>query len=334
MPQSEAAVEVADDIFQVRLPLPFALNSVNCYLIRGDDGWTMLDTGLNYPPAQAAWDAAFAVLGIAARDITQIILTHVHPDHFGMAGWFQALAAAKNTDLPVRLSVREAELARLLWGGEGQQAKAFDQFLATCGMPDHMLDTVVTSLAATTDMTRPHPQRLDILTPGDNITIGKREFSIIHAPGHSDGQLIFYDSTDQLILSGDHVLMKITPNIGLWPDTEPDPLGRFLDSLISLQLLPVRLALPGHKALITDWRGRLAELIQHHQTRLGHTLAAIEGGATVYETSLKVFNSSTFSSHEWRFAMVETLAHLEYLHLRGQVKQETDDNGQWRFYAG
>jgi len=331
MPQPEPAVEVANAIFQVRLPLPFALNSVNCYLIRGGDGWTMLDAGLNDPPAQAAWDAAFAALGITVRDLTQVILTHVHPDHFGMAGRFQALATQSGFDLPVRLSPREAELSRLLWGGEGQQARAFDVFLAACGLPAAMIDTLVTSLDTTSDMTLPHPARLETIQPGAEITIGKRRFTTIHAPGHSDGQLIFYDPADHLLLSGDHVLMKITPNIGLWPDTEPDPLGRFLDSLAALQTLDVRLALPGHKTLITDWRGRLAELLHHHEARLDHTLAAIAGGATVYEASLKVFNSQTFTPHEWRFAMVETLAHLEYLRLRDSVRQETDDAGLWRF---
>jgi hypothetical protein len=96
--------------------------------------------------------------------------------------------------------------------------------------------------------------------------------------------------------------------------------------------LDVRLALPGHKALITNWRGRLEELLQHHALRLGHTLAAIEEGATVFDASLKVFNSLTFTPHEWRFAMVETLAHLEYLRLRGQVRQESHDDGRWYFY--
>jgi glyoxylase-like metal-dependent hydrolase (beta-lactamase superfamily II) len=333
MPSTEHITQVADDIFQVRLPLPFALNIVNCYLIRGDDGWTMLDTGLNTMQAQAAWETAFESLGITLLTINQIILTHVHPDHFGMAGWFQARAAQQGAVLPVRLSPREAELARLLWGGEGKQARAFDQFLAACSLPDEMTNTVVDSLADTTDKTLPHPTQVETLNPGDTIWIGKREFTMIHAPGHSDGQLIFYDPADQLMLSGDHVLMKITPNIGLWPDTEPDPLGRFLDSLRSLEKIDVRLALPGHKALITDWRGRVSELLQHHNARLQHTLAAIEGGTTVYAASLKVFNSLTFTPHEWRFAMVETLAHLEYLRLRGQLRQETDDDGRWLFYT-
>jgi glyoxylase-like metal-dependent hydrolase (beta-lactamase superfamily II) len=330
MPQTNSHTSIADDIIQVRLPLPFALNIVNCYLIRGDDGWTVLDTGLNTPPAQETWNAAFAALGITPSDVDQIILTHVHPDHFGMAGWFQALGDKSGAIPPVKTSPREAEMARQLWGGEGELSH-FDQFLAVCGMPPEMIDTVVTSLAATAEATLPLPTHVETLTPGDNIKIGKREFTMIHAPGHSDGQLIFYDPADQLMLSGDHVLMKITPNIGRWPDTEPDPLGRFLDSLRSLQTLEVRLALPGHKALITDWRGRIAELLQHHEARLSHTLNAIDGGATVYEASLKVFNSFTFTAHEWRFAMVETLAHLEYLQLRGRVQQETRDDGTWLF---
>jgi glyoxylase-like metal-dependent hydrolase (beta-lactamase superfamily II) len=331
MPQTEPAIQVADDIFQVRLPLPFALNIVNCYLLRDNGGWTMLDTGLNTAPAQAAWDTAFAALGITPRDIAQIILTHVHPDHYGMAGYFQSLAA-NGAIPPVKMSPREAELAPLLWEGQGKQAKAFDQYLAACGMPAEMIATVLTALGSTGEMTRPHPAHVETLNPGESITIGKRTFQSIHAPGHSDGQLIFYDPDDKLLLSGDHVLMKITPNIGLWPDTEPDPLGRFLESLESMKSLEVRLALPGHKALITDWRLRLEELIAHHALRLDHTLAAIQGGATVYDASLKVFNSVTFTPHEWRFAMVETLAHLEYLRLRGKVRQETDDSGLWRFY--
>lgn len=330
MSTTEPITLVADDLYQVRLPLPFALNIVNCYLLRDADGWAVVDTGLNTPEARATWKAAFAALGITPRDITQIILTHVHPDHYGMAGWFQSQAAKDAIPL-VRMSPREAELAQLLWEGEGLQARDFDQFLRTCGLPDEQIGTVVTSLAHTAEMTHPHPTQTATINPGETITIGKRTFQTIHAPGHSDGQLLFYDAADQLILSGDHVLMKITPNIGLWPDTEPDPLGRFMESLTSLLSLDVRLALPGHKALITDWRGRLNELIQHHQARLGHTLAALDGGTTVYEASLKVFDSQKFTPHEWRFAMVETLAHMEYLRVRGQVRREENDN-LWRFH--
>ncbi|MBI5670123.1 MAG: MBL fold metallo-hydrolase [Chloroflexi bacterium] len=317
-------VPIADDIFQVHLPLPFALNRVNCYLIRGSDGWSVLDTGLNTAEGRAAWNTAFAALDIRPADITQVILTHAHPDHFGMAGWFQEQAGA-----PVGLSAREAAFARAVWL-EGHMGEGFDRYLVQLGMPPDMAQTVARGVASTGEMTYPHPTRFSLLQAGDEIQIGQRRFVMIHTPGHSDGQLVFYDADDQLLLCGDHVLMKITPNIGLWPDSDPNPLGRFLASLRDLKALEVRLALPGHKALITDWRGRLDELIAHHEARLQHTLAAVADWTTVYQAARQVFNSDVFSPHEWRFAMAETLAHLDYLERHGQVTR--DDSGEvWRF---
>ena len=129
---------------------------------------------------------------------------------------------------------------------------------------------------------------------------------------------------------GDHVLMRITPNIGYWTHSEPDPLGRFLGSLRALERLEVRLALPGHKWLIEDWRGRIGEIIAHHELRLGHTLAALEGGArTVYEVSAQLFKLERLTPHELRFAMAETLAHLHYLREAGQAVCEGEGIRRW-----
>lgn len=317
-------VPVTDDIFQVHLPLPFALNRVNCYLLRGADGWTVVDAGLNTAEGRAAWDQAFAALDISPADITQIVLTHAHPDHFGLAGWFQEQVGA-----PVYLSALEADFARSAWM-EHRMMQGFDDYLTALGMPADMAQTVARGLASTGDLTYPHPTQLNVIEPGGEIRLGQRRFQIIATPGHSDGQIIFYDPDDRLLLCGDHVLMKITPNIGLWPNSLPDPLGRFLTSLHELKTLDVRLALPGHKALITDWRGRLDELLAHHDDRLQHTLAAVAGGATVYEAAQRVFNSSLFSPHEWRFAMAETLAHLDVLERRGLAQREANSAGRFR----
>jgi glyoxylase-like metal-dependent hydrolase (beta-lactamase superfamily II) len=318
--------EVAEGIYQIRLPLPFALNHVNCYLLRDGAGWTLLDTGLNTAPAQAAWQAAFDTLHITPADIQRMILTHVHPDHYGMAGWFY-----EQNHAPILLSPRERDLARLLWGGEGLLATAFDAYLHRCGMPAEQIPAVMEGLVFTAERTFPHPPVLDTLQAGDSLRVGQRVLRVLSAPGHSDGQLIFYDADDQLMLSGDHVLMHITPNIGLWPDNEPNPLGRYLQSLEALDAYPVRLALPGHKTLIQDWHGRLAELRAHHAARLQHTQMAVGAGATVYTTSLQVFQSQRFSPHEWRFAMAETLAHLEVLQNRGSIQQRETDEGRWWF---
>lgn len=325
MHRTEPCTLVTEGIYQVRQPLPFALNIVNCYLLRDGDGWTVVDTGLNTPPARDAWKAAFDHLHIRPDDIRRIILTHVHPDHYGMAGWLQSLVEDAPPP-PVYTSAREAELAGILWNPRRlQEDVVFEQFLVSSGMTPDMAQTVAHGVQSTGALTLPHPATIHTLVAGDTLEIGERRFTILHAPGHSDGQLIFYDAADKLMLSGDHILMKITPNIGLWPDTEPDPLGRFMRSLRDLNAYEVRLALPGHKALITDWQGRIEELLAHHEARLLHTLEATAGGATVYETSLEIFEIGHFSPHEWRFAIVETLAHLDYLRCEGKVAQDEGD---------
>ncbi|MGB1285824.1 MAG: MBL fold metallo-hydrolase, partial [Aggregatilineales bacterium] len=198
--------------------------------------------------------------------------------------------------------------------GKPEYKASFADWLIDNGMPSDFAQQVSDSMGDTHSMTLPHPPTLSRITAGDTIQMGERTWEMIHAPGHSDGQLIFYDRADNLLLSGDHVLMKITPNIGLWRHSQPDPLGRFMTSLRELQDLPVRLALPGHRHLIENWQGRIEELIGHHEHRLDFVREAYAAGATTpYEVTLHIFPTERFSSHEWRFAIAETLAHMAYL---------------------
>jgi glyoxylase-like metal-dependent hydrolase (beta-lactamase superfamily II) len=168
-------------------------------------------------------------------------------------------------------------------------------------------------------LTYPHPRSITAIHPGATIRMGGRNFTAIHAPGHADGQLIFYSAADCLILCGDQVLQRITPNIGVWPTTEPDPLGRYLHSLEQLAELEVDLALPGHHAPIVEWQTRIAELQHHHAERIEAMYAAAAHGATALEVSYAVFNYDRFSQHEVRFAVAEALAHLEYLAEQGRL---------------
>lgn len=314
---AQALNRIADDIYQLQVPLPFALNIVNCYLLRGSQGWTIVDCGINTPAGREIWQDAFTALKMRPRDIEKIVLTHVHPDHFGLSGWLQALALADGRAVNVYTSPREDQQATWVWRAETIN---FERWLLKNGMPPAMARDVDHSMGDTHTMTLPHPAQMLHIEPNTMVTLGDRQFRTIHAPGHSDGQMLFYDADDRLILSGDHVLMKITPNIGLWEHTDPNPLGAFLQSLTQLQTLDVRLALSGHKKLVEDWAGRIGELIGHHHERLDHTREALASGAnTPYDVTMHIFKPERFTAHEWRFAIAESLAHLDYLQTSGEV---------------
>ena len=268
---------IADDIVQVQLPLPFALNIVNCYLLRGAGGWTLIDAGIHTEAAKRQWKAALTQLGIRPEDIEKIVLTHMHPDHFGLAGWWQRLV-----DAPMPLYLPEGEKPLSEFFRAGPDYAAHQAWLRRLDLDEATIAAVLKALVNTRAATLPHPLSPETLSPGSAVRLGARQFRAIHAPGHSDGQLIFYDEDDKLMLSGDHVLMKITPNIGAWMHSHPNPLAAYMRSLRELRSLDVRLALPGHKWLISDWRGRIDELLLHHDLRLGHTLDALATGADDY----------------------------------------------------
>lgn len=314
-------MQVAEGIFQVQLPLPFPLRIVNCYVLRDGDGWTIIDTGINYPAGRAAWQMALAELEIAPKAIRRIILTHAHPDHYGLAGWL-----AEQSGASVQLAPLEQEFVRTVWQAGAANEQAIVDFFQAHGMPADLAEQVRYSMAETRAMTLPWPLTSTI-EPGVAVRIGARMFQVIAAPGHSDQHLVLYCAEERLLLCGDAVLIKITPNISRWPHGRPDPLADFLQSLDRLAELPVDLALPGHGPLIRAFGERVAELRAHHHERLEVMEWATGAGATAFSVCTAVFPTTALSPHQLRFAMAETLAHLEYLVGVGRLAR---DGGAYR----
>lgn len=320
--------QISSDIYQIAIPVPFRrLGVVNCYLLRDETGWVIVDTGVNIPNAQVSWRSALQRLDISPADISQIILTHIHPDHFGMAGWLQdqARQAGAASLPPVRMSLQSIDIGRSVWAEGHFNYEQTHQFWSLAGLPETAQQRWVKGIEFLRQAMLPYPAPVEAIALHSQLTIGARQFRVWDTPGHSDGHIALYDPADQLMIIGDQVLAHITPNIGLWPGTETDPLGRYLQSLAELAQVDVRLALPGHGPLITNWQTRIEEIRHHHDDRLAEMAAAARHGATAFEVTQRAFDFHSLSPEETEFAVTETLAHLEYLVQAGQLNRYEND---------
>lgn len=307
---------VFDGVYQLKLPVPFPLKFVSSYLIEGRDGWTIIDPGFDYPPARAAWESAAAKIGLELdRDIERIVVTHLHPDHIGLARLLQEESGA-----PVWMLDQEISNARRMYDPT-RGSEEFREYMIRNGMHPETANSTAGGTKTSTKL----PESLTPIYSGDVFELGHGEARVIHTPGHSDFHFVLHDERRQLMFAGDHVLLKITPNIGRWTNTDPEPLERYLSSLKSLKGLSVNLVLPGHGPLFHDLDGRIDELVQHHEERLSVMHSAFNGQpATAFEIASRVF-ADDLTDHQLRFALAETVAHLEYLNRVGCAERLDGD---------
>jgi glyoxylase-like metal-dependent hydrolase (beta-lactamase superfamily II) len=303
------AAEVVEGVWQVKLPVPFPLGFVSVYLVEGGDGWTLIDAGYDYPPAREAWEAGALAAGCdLSRDVARIVVTHFHPDHVGAARWLQEVSAA-----PVFMMESEIPFARRLW--DSPDAGPFVELLVRHGMPPEMAETAAGTMRGGLRL----PEEILPLRPGQKVPVGAGSARVVHAPGHADHQLVLHDEGRRILYAADHVMLGITPNVGIWPETEPHPLARYLESLASMRGLEADLVLPGHGPVFGDLDGRISELAAHHAERLDAMRAEIEAPASAYEVSRRLFRGA-LTVHQRSFALAETLAHLDHLVLQGRAR--------------
>lgn len=302
---------VADGVWQLKLPVPFPLRFVSVYLVEGDGGWTMVDAGYDFPPGRAAWEAGAAVAGCdLGRDVARIVVTHFHPDHIGAARWLQERTGAR-----VCMMEREIPFARRFWGST--EIGPFEEYLVRHGTPRGMAGEAASVVRYPLSL----PDEMSPIRPGEKLPMGDGAARVVHAPGHADNQLVLHDEARGILFAADHLMLGITPNIGLWPESEPHPVARYLESLEGMIGLGKALVLPGHGPVFHDLEGRIGELVHHHQERLETMRRAISGSPkTPYEVSRVVFRGA-ITLHQRCFALAETLAHLDHLVLEDRARR-------------
>ena len=293
------------------MPLPTRPGHVHCYLLPVEDGYMLVDTGLGLPDAAELWAAELAEL---PGPVSTIFVTHFHPDHVGAARDLAELTGA-----PVHQGALDYEQCERTWHSSARQDVNW-AWLRANGVPDAEKEEMRSFGQMYREMTRYEPDPI-LVEAGDRLD----GWELVAAPGHADGQLMLLK--DGLLVAGDHLLPRISPAIGLWPDSSPDPLGDYLDALAELNEHAPRVALPGHGDPIADPLARAAELIEHHRERLDLLAAALDGEPrTAYELSFSLFAPDLPAAGR-RFAVTETASHLERLRREGRgEREETADD--------
>jgi len=298
--------EVEPGILRLTLPLPTGPRHVHCYFLAGEDGWTLVDTGLGL--METPWDAILARLD---GPVARIFVTHMHPDHVGGAE-----AAAEATGAPVFQGGLDYEQCERVWGSERWPERIADWFLRN-GVPAPVAEELIQSGHVFADFVR-FAWNPSLVEAGEEVD-GWR----IHAtPGHADGHLVLHRG--DVLIAGDTLLTPITPAIGLYPESRPDPLGDYLDSLELVAKLGPRISYGGHGDPVTDPAGRCGEIAAHHAERLDRTESALSGvPRTGYEVSHDLFGDA-LPPIQRRFAVAEALSHLERLVVAGRAERDGD----------
>ena len=301
--------ELAGGIRRLTFPLPLGVRHVHCYVLPGPDGWTLVDTGLGLPDASGRWERVLADLD---APVSRIVVTHFHPDHVGGGEDAQALTGA--TVLQGR---RDYEQCLRVWGSEDWSERLAD-YLRAHGLPQPVADELRQESRTFAPFIR-FARDPQLLGEGDEVD----GWRVVELPGHADGHICLL--RDGVLVAGDHLLGVITPTVGLYPESRPDPLADYQASLRRTIELAPEVALPGHGDAVTDPVTRAHEILEHHERRLDETTAALGPKArNAYEVSVALFGTSLDASGR-RFALAETLAHLERLVQEGRAARTGDD---------
>ena len=325
-PDHGEAVEVAEGALWMRLPLPMALNHVNCYALDDGDGWTVVDTGFDTRKTRGIWESLFSG-PLNGKPVTRVLVTHHHPDHIGLAGWFQESGAGLTTTRTAWLFARMLSL--------DVQERASDQAIAfwrQAGMRPDLLEARKSDRPFNfADVITPLPLGFTRIKEGDEITVGGRRWIVRCGNGHSPEHATLWSMDDNLVIGGDQLLPSISPNLGVYPtEPEADPVAEWLDSCLHFQGFAEdrHLVLPGHKLPFAGLPFRLEQLIENHRSALARLEKYLKTPHTATDCFQTLFKREIGES-EYGLALVEAMSHCLHLWHQGRVTRELGKDGAY-----
>lgn len=323
-PAPGETVAIADGVLWTRFFLPFLLNHVNVYLLRGERGWVAVDTGIGLDDTRAAWERLFAG-ALGGDPIEAVVCTHFHPDHAGLVGWlterFGCPLYMPRTEFLFSLSIQHRAFA------------ANKPFYRDHGLPEETTERVATGGHGYLRLTTGLPTQFQRLAAGDTLTVGGRRFAVFTGGGHAPEQAMLHCAEEGIFLSADQVLSKISPNISVQAmEPDSDPLGAYLASLSDLRAaLPEdALVLPGHHLPFHGLHARIDQLAAHHAERCGLILEACRTGPKTATELVPVVFHRPLDPHQMGFAFSEVVAHVNCMRTRGEIVQRRDADGVLR----
>jgi glyoxylase-like metal-dependent hydrolase (beta-lactamase superfamily II) len=326
-PKPGQAIEIAQGVFWLRFALPMALDHVNVYALRGDEGWTIIDTGLKTKHTLTLWQKVIDTV-LQGAPIANIIITHHHPDHVGLAGWFQAKGAdlwmTRTAWLTARMLILDEHATPPPQMAEFWQSAGMDR-----AMFEHRMQTRPFNLA---DMAAPLPLGFRRLYQGQIIAMGGRNWVVHLGQGHAPDHATFWSQDDDLVIGGDQFLATISPNLGVFA-TEPDadPVAEWFESCAWFKTVAQdhHIVLPGHKQPFQGLPDRLDQLIDNHIGALDrlrdHLAVAPHTAVDCFPILFKrQVDHSTYS-----FALAEAVAHLNHLYHLNEATRHRRADGAW-----
>jgi glyoxylase-like metal-dependent hydrolase (beta-lactamase superfamily II) len=323
-PELGQTIELAPGVHWVRMRLPMQLNHINLWLLEDGDGWTVVDTGINDQVTADAWKTLFAG-AMGGRPIKRVIVTHLHPDHVGLAGWL-----VRRFGVELWMSRTDYLLCRNLVADTGQEAPVEGvRFYRAAGFPDQALEDYKTRFGGFGKGVYKLPNAYRRIEEGERIAIGKRVWEIVVGRGHAPEHACLWCREENLFISGDQVLPRISSNVSLFPtEPEADPLKDWLDSCAKLKaLLPEDiLVLPSHNEPFRGVKLRLQDLIDGHEQNMDKLVALCAEPKRAVDVFPALFRSR-ITSGNFGMATGESLAHLNCLRARGLIERHADSDG-------